>query len=331
MAKLKKIPHSLSLIKKLREQNQLEKVEEQEALRNIQRQLQCLPVKKVEELFITQDDDGDNMLMIAIIEGCTWLANCLIQLVPSPNLLDIRNQLGQTTLHLTIVTGQYRLARKIVLAGGSLLVGDFFGNTALHVACSRNDIDSVISLTKVVISLECPFEMKRQSLQVPQPSEIYNYKGETCVHMAVKNGYTDLVMVLVETRYNADVNAAERLGGKTILHLAAELGNIDLVRYLLSLNETNLHALTYSRHSALDLALGSGQHGVVEVLRHAGAERYYEDDAEDESGDYVDEVEKLSIQDFCFSENEHHGKVLEDDFQEYDDIRIGGQLFKSFL
>ena len=155
------------------------KQKDKDMYQKIQQHLKCLPPDDLKELSITQDNDGDNLLMIAIIEGCVPLTTCLIQLAPFPNLLDIRNNLGQTALHLAVITRQYKLARNTVLAGGNLLACDFIGNTPLHVACSSNDIDSVISLTKVVTSLECPSEAKRQSLQVPQPSEIYNHKGET--------------------------------------------------------------------------------------------------------------------------------------------------------
>ena len=309
-----------------------QKQNEEEVYQKIQKHLGCLSEDELKELFTTQDEDGDNLLMIAIIEGCIPLAKCLIHLVPSPNLLDMRNNLGQTALHLTVITRQYKLARKIILAGGNLLACDFIGNTPLHVACSHNDMDSVISLTKIVTSLECSSEAKRESFQVPQPSEIYNHKGETCAHIAARNGYTDLVKYLVETRFHADVNAPERLCGKTVLHLATELGNLDLVKYLLSLKETDRHALTYSRHSALDLALGRGQSTVAKVLQRGGVKpQHMETEEEDNVDNEDDEEEKnlLTLRDFQFSLNGRKSEAMQE-LTEYDDICIGGKLVQSF-
>ena len=137
---------------------------------------------------------------------------------------------------------------------------------------------------------------------------------------------------LVETRFHADVNAPERLCGKRVLHLAAELGNMDLVKYLLSLKETDLHALTYSRHSALDLALGRGQQSVAKVLQCAGFKPQYADiEYEDESDDYKDEEEKnlLTLEDFKCSVKGRTNEAMEE-LTEYDDICIGGKLVQAF-
>jgi ankyrin repeat protein len=248
----------------------VQKQDDKEVWQKVDSMLGNLSEADLKELFTVQDNDGDNLLMIAIIEGCTSLAKSLVRLVPSVELLDIRNKLGQTALHLTVITHQWRMIRKLVLAGANLQSRDFIGNTPLHVACSNNDLDCVVSLTKCVTCLECPVKDKRESLSVPQASELYNFKGQTCLHIAAQNGFTHLVKFLIETRFQADINAPERLCGKTALHFAAELGNLDLVEYLLAQDQTNLDAVTYAGHSVLDLAEGRGQGRVCKVLERAG-------------------------------------------------------------
>ena len=171
----------------------------------------------------------------------------------------------------------------------------------------------------------------RQSLKVPQPSDVYNYKGQTCLHIAAQNGFTDLVKYLIETRFHADVNAPERLCGKTILHLAAELGNLHLVKYLLALKKTDCHALTYSGHNALDLALGKKQHSVAEVLQKAQVKPQHMEFDEDDSipEESEDDRDTLTLQDFQFSLSRDNAQL--DSQTDYDDICIGGKISPIFL
>jgi ankyrin repeat protein len=250
--------------------------------------LENLSTEELSALFTNQDNDGDNLLMIAIIESCSVLADALIRLVPSPKLLNMRNKLGQTALHLTVITRQWRMVRWLVLAGADLEARDFLGNTALHVACGNSDLDCVISLTKIVTCLEVPEKSTRERLQVPQDSELYNFKGQTCLHIAAGNGFTLLVQYLLETRFRAEVNAAERLCGKTALHVAAELGNVDLVTYLLTLRDTEPDAVTYAGHSAVDLAAGRGQRRVVHLLERAGVKPQRTHDLADDNHSETD-------------------------------------------
>lgn len=297
------------------------------------RRLQNLSEDDLIDMFTHQDDDGDTALMSAIIDGrsAAAIATSLIRLVPSPNLLDVQNKLGQTALHLTVITGQWRLTRELVLAGANLQCINFKGDTPLHIACDNNNIDCIVSLTKLVTCLECPEKQKRQSLIVPQHSELYNFNGQTCLHVAVQTGYASLVKYLIETQFRADVNSRERLCGKTAFHIAAENGNTELVEYLLSIDQMNPDVLTYAGHSVVDLAMGRGQKGVLDMLEKGGViammknrtMSVHEDreDMEGEDSDYEDEYDQLTIEDFqCSLTRNSNIRVP----VMYDDLCVGG-------
>ena len=81
-------------------------------------------------------------------------------------------------------------------------------------------------------------------------------------------------MEIVKTLINNDANISARAekSGRTILHEAAWSGNINMVKYLISLGKRcEINAKTYDGYTAFDLARSRGHWSIVIELATAGA------------------------------------------------------------
>jgi len=87
--------------------------------------------------------------------------------------------------------------------------------------------------------------------------------------MAASAGDKDILSHL--TTCGADINAKERLGGRTALHQAVELGDPHLVTALVLTCRANLHIEAYSRLTPYQLALASGSAEMATHLMTLGA------------------------------------------------------------
>jgi len=243
--------------------------------------------------------------------------------------MDIHNNKSdQICLHIAVINNQDKLLRELVIKGANLLSIDQNGNTALHLACQLNYFNCIIALTKVVTPLECKEITIRKQLNVPQAAHIFNYRGETCVHIAAMNDNTPLVKYLIETKYNADVNMPERLSGRTLIHIATERNNIKLLTYLLSHSFSNKMALTYNLSSALDIAKKTRNQTIIQLLVTSGISLAHEDthneliDEEDTHNELIDDFQ-CSKYFKTFS--------VDEEFLKYDDLCYKGQSILLYL
>lgn len=87
--------------------------------------------------------------------------------------------------------------------------------------------------------------------------------GWTSLHNACKDGSLDLVKVLINA--DADVNV-ELLNGRTPLHIAAEFGNEDATRFLLSQPHTKRTVKDRFGSTPLLMAAQHGKKRIAEML-----------------------------------------------------------------
>lgn len=250
-----------------------------------------------------QDQDGDTHLHLAIIQGYGDAVFALIQLAPHPHYLDIQNDLSQSPLHLSVLTRQPHITRRLLLAGANPHTRDRCGNMPLHVACEQGDLDTVRQLTVPISFAELQTRTNQQHLQqqrhhrqhhlhrhhhqqqhqqlqqqhrnpvtgpakTPSNLEARNYEGLRCVHIAAIKGHREVLRHLVA--YGANVNAQEDRSGRTALHLAVETRNVQMVELLVNECGADVNAVTYSGHSAFQLACGSNSR-MSDKLRQLGA------------------------------------------------------------
>lgn len=63
---------------------------------------------------------------MAIIGEYVQVAHAIIRLAPIPAVLDIRNDQGQTPMHLAVLTNQSEIVRRLMLAGAKVSTCIFF-------------------------------------------------------------------------------------------------------------------------------------------------------------------------------------------------------------
>lgn len=235
----------------------------------------CIDVNKVYK----KDEDGDTLLHIAIIILAQDLAFYFIDRTPWYSWLDMRNNLSQTPLLVAVLTNQVALVRRLIVAGADVEARDKDGNMAIHLACRNNLLNIVRTLLEPV-----RYEEQKQNnydipiQTIPQNLNSKNYEGYTCLHIASSLDHIDIVKILIGS--GADVNIKAEKSGRTILHEAAWNGNLNLVKYLISLNTLcDISSKTYDGNTAFDLARSRGHWSIVVELATAGA-KYSEEELE---------------------------------------------------
>ncbi|GFN78494.1 inhibitor kappa b [Plakobranchus ocellatus] len=212
------------------------------------------------------DADGDNWLHLSIINGRMDLATALINLAPDYFWLSYSNLRRQTPLHLAVLTGQARLARRLVCAGAIVDVQDLRGDTPLHIAC-RMGYDDMVKMLLTPVRFE---ETQRNVWEIPyqrlpQDLGVRNFDGQSPLHVAVISGHQRIVQLLLNA--GADPNIGEAKSGRTALHLASERGRVELVELLACKPEMDLLKRDYGGLTAAQLAHGRNLDPIAQFLQ----------------------------------------------------------------
>ncbi|XP_068632326.1 NF-kappa-B inhibitor epsilon-like [Battus philenor] len=175
------------------------------------------------QILFEQDDDGDTQLHIASVHGCEKSVGTLIRVCPEKSWLDVANDYGHTALHLAVMSGNAVVTRMLVIAGASLALRDFNGDTPLHLAVAANNKDCIQALLAPVQ------DQPHRKLSTVLNQK--NYNGQMCIHLAASAGHLETVQTLAY--YGAHLDASEGLAGWTALHVAARRGDARLCAALL--------------------------------------------------------------------------------------------------
>ncbi|NWS89770.1 NFKB1 factor, partial [Toxostoma redivivum] len=214
-------------------------------------------------LTAVQDDNGDNVLHLAIIHLHTELVKNLLDVMPDLNYSDIinmRNDLYQTPLHLAVITKQAKVVEDLLKAGADVSLLDRHGNSVLHLAATEGD-DKILSLL---------LRHEKVSPMVNLP----NGEGLSAIHMVVMANSMSCLKHLIAAGVN--INAQEQKSGRTALHLAVEQENIPLAGCLLLEGDADVDSTTYDGTTPLHIAAGRGSTKLAAVLKAAGANPHIE-------------------------------------------------------
>ncbi|XP_074849604.1 nuclear factor NF-kappa-B p105 subunit [Carettochelys insculpta] len=225
-------------------------------------------------LTAVQDDNGDSVLHLAIIHLHSELVRNLLEVVlgfNSDGIINMRNDLYQTPLHLAVITKQADVVEDLLRAGADVSLLDRHGNSVLHLAVQEGD-DKILNIL---------LKHEKTSPMI----NLANGEGLSAIHMAVMANSMPCLRQTIAA--GADVNAQEQKSGRTALHLAVEQENISLAGSLLLEGDADVDSTTYDGTTPLHIAAGRGSTKMTALLKAAGADPHVENfeplfDLEDE-------------------------------------------------
>ncbi len=199
-----------------------------------------------------RDDQGNSPLHLAAIHGDIKVARCLMKNKASLNAIDGH---GRTPLMLVAINHQFEIARHLVKFNALLDIQDQNGMTALmiaadHYSCSTADID-------------CDYNTVEMILKNGASTDLVNKEGYTALIMAVKTKRLPIVEILL--KHYADINMHDEIKGYTALMVSAEMGHFPIVELLLKY-KANINIQSVSGWTALMVSAEKGNLTTVEML-----------------------------------------------------------------
>ncbi|XP_065750114.1 nuclear factor NF-kappa-B p100 subunit isoform X4 [Phocoena phocoena] len=220
-------------------------------------------------LLTAQDENGDTPLHLAIIHGQTSVIEQIAHVIyhaPHLGVVNLTNHLHQTPLHLAVITGQTSVVSFLLQVGADPALLDRHGDSAVHLALRARA--SAPDVLRTLLRSGVP--------SMPQLLHLPDFEGLYPVHLAVRARSPECLDLLVDN--GAEVEAAERQGGRTALHLATEMEELGLVTHLVTKLRANVNARTFAGNTPLHLAAGLGSPTLTRLLLKAGADIHAENE-----------------------------------------------------
>ncbi|WAQ97288.1 NFKB1-like protein [Mya arenaria] len=296
-------------------------------------------------LMAVQDQDGDLPLHTALINGkYEVFQNILDVMVTLPDAytrINAYNFHHQTPLHLAVITDQPAAVDLLIRAGADPTLIDRSGYTPAHLAVLYTRTDCLKNLLKYL--------RRGVTKEVPFPElNIRCFNGYTPAHLAAQSENLEAMKLLVYGR--ADIDLPDGKSGQTPLHHAVENDELSLAAYLILQAGAKVNTKRFDGNTALHIACGRGNVGMVALLMAGGADPDIENDevievvegVEMRGGDSVDsrrekrqrkktkEARRISEEkdedtaagDATVSVTEEQQKVPEEGLDEVDAIRV---------
>lgn len=230
--------------------------------------LPVLLVMSPEDLFCAQDQEGDNELMLALVKGhenyFCYMVDVLVKR-KSHKLLNIRNNLRHTVLHLAVLTDSLLATKKLVQVGVDLGSQDHRGDTALHRACSLGYLKHAVAITTPVATRH----NSGVSKEAWRLAETLNYQGWNCLHVAVQKGYCDIAEHMWSL--GVDVNKPGGGRGMSALHIATQARDTTMIIFLIHKLQADVNRTTFDKWTAIEFATFHNDDILISLLLSCGA------------------------------------------------------------
>ncbi|CAF1060394.1 unnamed protein product [Rotaria sp. Silwood1] len=233
---------------------------------------------------ITNINIVDKLLNTAL-HYCKYLNEKFIfdsVLTSNPLSLNAQNRDGQTPLHDAILYDNYLFAQYLLQHSCDVTLTNKDGNTPLHLIAKDDnvrmckllmkytqlDLTATNRMGKTPLHLACANEKANvaaifiNKMNIEQINLI-DIQGRTPLHECVDNMNGVLARYLI--RHGADENAKD-VRGNTVLHLAAEKGNIELIRTLIKSSNVDINQVNIDGQSPLSLGILYNHDEVCKVL-----------------------------------------------------------------
>ncbi|XP_028985878.1 NF-kappa-B inhibitor delta isoform X2 [Betta splendens] len=224
-----------------------------------------------------QDEDGDTLLHIYTAKGFREHAYAAAEKLSQFRTLDVKEHKGKTPLLVAVAARQAEIAEDLLSLGADVNACDDKGQTALHLASHYGFPD----VLQVILSYRPAFNLEARNFEGMTPLHCAAISHSVTVKASAAAGLADeglqkmaenkLVCVDRLVKEGASLQSQEIKSNKTVLHLAVKEGNLDLVRYLLSISLPNMKDFVNMKahgHTALHMAAGlHGNPHQEEILR----------------------------------------------------------------
>ncbi|XP_059409398.1 NF-kappa-B inhibitor zeta [Carassius carassius] len=213
-----------------------------------------------------RDADGDTFLHIAVAQGRRALAYVLARRMAALGMLDMKEHNNQSGFQVSVAADQHLIAQDLLQLGAELNTRDCWGRAPLHVCAEKGHSSTLQAIQRSV-----------QTSGRPVNLELLNYDGLTPLHVAVLSHNAvlqelsrgpcaqspallqkkKLLVECVNTLLlmGASLEAKDCKSGRTVLHMAAEEANVELLR--LFLDQSNywplINARAFSGNTALHM------------------------------------------------------------------------------
>ena len=192
-------------------------------------------------------ENGSTMLHLAAFEGHTDIVDWLIQRAAE---LELKDNEGRTALHLAAHSGALEVTRILLDSGAKIEVYDKIGRTPLLRAVWSHNAEYVQFL-----------------LDRGADANYKLFHDLDALYSAALNDELAIMKVLV----GDNVDLVKALEERKMIHLAAERGDVDVVRVLVKCG-VSITSADENGELAIHYAAGAGQLEVIKFLLEAGSE-----------------------------------------------------------
>ncbi|XP_048257810.1 serine/threonine-protein phosphatase 6 regulatory ankyrin repeat subunit A-like [Haliotis rufescens] len=221
------------------------------AAKNGHKEVVELLVKKGADLSLAYNADGSNVLHLACVNGHVDVVKYLL----SQDTVNInsRGWRKRTPMMRAAEEGYKEVVELLVSKGADASLVDKRGNNLLHLACQRGQME----LVKYIVSQDM-VDINRRGLKKRSP-----------VMIAAESGHKEVVELLVNK--GADASLMDKKGNN-ILHLACQMGHVEVVKYVLSQDIVDINSRGWKTKTPMMMAAEEGHKEVVELLLNKGTD-----------------------------------------------------------